>query len=531
MKRLSQLESNQALHRILVSLSVLAISLTAVFLSLHLLDDTDILWHLKTGEVIFHHGPPHQDIYSFVAEGNEWIDAQWLFQLIIYLVYRLFGFPGMSWFLSFMIVLSWGIIFAQSYERNSYFLTLLICIISLWASRVRFTLRPEIFTFLFITIYLFIFESHLKEPSRKIYLIPIMQIFWANLEGLWPIGISIIGFYFLEMMINYFYRKTLNKTQLKNMLIVLIASLTASLITPYHIKGFLFPLTLIQQVVLGSNPLKNLIVEFLPPFQRGTDYPLFFQIPFALMIVIGGASFLLNLKNFSIARFLFWAIFLFLAIRANRNIALFSIISAIYGSKNFSEFLCNRQISLKNLLRIKWTSLALGLCLSIFLMVDIATKLFFSQEKLYRRLGAGFDLVKYPLSAGQLLKEIGFKGKIYNQIPMASYLIWAGYPDWKIYIDGRLEVYGAEQVVKATDTETGYDRFLEEDNKYDFELALINYKLDYANFLAMDLLKDFNWVPIFKDWHTLLFIKNKPQYLPIIQQYQLSREQILKELH
>jgi len=530
MERFSQLETNQVLHRILVLLSFLAISLTGIFLSLHLLDDTDILWHLKTGEIIFHQGPPRQDIYSFVAEGNEWIDAQWLFQLVIYLVYRFFGFPGMSWFLSFMIVLSWGIIFAQSYDRRSYPLTLLICIISLWSARVRFTLRPEIFTFLFITIYLLIFESQLKKPSRRIYLIPVFQLFWANFEGLWPIGISIIGFYFLEMIINYFYRKTIDKTQLKNMLIVLIASLAVSLITPYHIKGFIFPLTLVQQVVLGSNPLKNIIVEFLPPFQ--SDYPLFFQIPFVLMILIGGASFLLNLKNFSIARFLFWAIFLFLAIRANRNIALFSIISAIYGSKNLSEFLSSRKISLKNILRIKWTSLALGLCLSIFLIVDIITKLFFAQALLYRRFGIGFDLVKYPVSACEFLKEIGFKGKIYNQIVTASYLIWAGYPDWKVYIDGRLEVYGGQQIIEGTDTETAYEEFLEEDEKYKFELALIHFRVGNGIYLARDLLHDyFKWAPIYKDSQFIVFIRNTPENLKIIRNYQLNPEQTLKELH
>ena len=77
-------------------LCLAAIIALVFFLNFHTLTDSDIFWHLKTGEIIFAtHHVPDKDVYSFTMAGKEWIDAQWLFQLIVFLLYRLSGYAGM----------------------------------------------------------------------------------------------------------------------------------------------------------------------------------------------------------------------------------------------------------------------------------------------------------------------------------------------------------------------------------------------------------------------------------------------------
>ena len=55
--------------------------LVAVFLYVNLfrITNNDIWWHLKTGEWILEHRTvPHQDPFSLIASGRDWIDHEWM---------------------------------------------------------------------------------------------------------------------------------------------------------------------------------------------------------------------------------------------------------------------------------------------------------------------------------------------------------------------------------------------------------------------------------------------------------------------
>jgi hypothetical protein len=55
----------------------------------------DLPRHLKAGEwIVAHRRLPTTDFFSFTRQGLEWLDAQWLFQVIAYGAYRLLGAAG-----------------------------------------------------------------------------------------------------------------------------------------------------------------------------------------------------------------------------------------------------------------------------------------------------------------------------------------------------------------------------------------------------------------------------------------------------
>jgi hypothetical protein len=54
--------------------------------------DSDVWWHLKTGEYILAHGIPSTDPFSFTAAGNHWVTHEWLAEVLFYLLYKLGGF-------------------------------------------------------------------------------------------------------------------------------------------------------------------------------------------------------------------------------------------------------------------------------------------------------------------------------------------------------------------------------------------------------------------------------------------------------
>ena len=54
--------------------------------------DTDLFWHLKTGEWILQNlSIPGYDLYTFTDYGNRWIDLHWGFQVAAAVLYRIGG--------------------------------------------------------------------------------------------------------------------------------------------------------------------------------------------------------------------------------------------------------------------------------------------------------------------------------------------------------------------------------------------------------------------------------------------------------
>jgi len=508
-------EKKQSRERLVQIIFFLVLASTAFIFGFHLIEDWDFLWHLKTGEIIFQNGPPKTDLYSFTASGEEWIDAQWLFQLIIYLIYRWSGFAGQSWALAFLVLILWSLIWKLVRDDNIFPVMFPLCLLSLWAMSPRFQLRPEMFSYIFTALFLLLLEKY-RSGSGKIFLLPVLQLLWANLEGLWPIGLVIISAYFVqELFENYFFRLKNSNPSPGRLFIILILCIFASIITPYHFKGFIFPLQLFQDIVSSSNFLKKIIEEAQPPFPA-FRYP-FVQIPLLILLVLSGLSFFINLKKPRLAHILLWLAFLFLALTALRNIAFICILSLLVISTNLREAmnLGNKHSALKPAL--KFPSALLGIALCVFLVISVITGRFYLWDKTNRQFGTGLDFAKYPVAAANFLKAIKWKGNLFNQLQMGGYFIALGYPDWRVYIDGRLQVYGQDRVKTFIKSLKDYETFQQEENKYGFSAVILDLRDAMVKPLAKNLLADLTWAPVYADQNSIVFLKdNESQHELVI---------------
>src|SRR5436309_3245161 len=60
--------------------------------SLRRLDDFETWWHLASGRwIAWHHAIPHTDVLSFTEPHNEWVNLQWLYDLLLYAVWSIGG--------------------------------------------------------------------------------------------------------------------------------------------------------------------------------------------------------------------------------------------------------------------------------------------------------------------------------------------------------------------------------------------------------------------------------------------------------
>ena len=88
----------------------------------------------------------------------------------------------------------------------------------------------------------------------------------------------------------------------------------------------------------------------------------------------------------------------------------------------------------------------------------------------------------FPVKSVEYIEKEGIKGNIFNSYNWGGYLIWNMYPDQKVYIDGRCDMYGAEFVTRFVDiymAKPGWENALEED-KIDYVLIEPNTYLAYC---------------------------------------------------
>ena len=517
-------------------------------MSFHTLTDTDIFWHLKTGEIIWNsHQVPQKDIYSFTVAGKEWIDAQWLFQLIIYSLYRFSGYTGMILFGAMLTAITWALIMVPGINPNKYFAAIALGLLALLVTSARLRLRPEILSFFYIAMEIFLIGQFRRGKKWALYPLPLLLLLWVNSEGLWPIYFVILGAFLGEEILfwlplraeRYFARASAFPAAkaAAGLLICLSLSVPLVFVNPYGSRGALFPFTLLREASAPDNFIHNFILEFLSPFDH--KFPLFFRSIYVSLLAVSALAMALSLfrRRGNPASFLLWAGFLYLSLSAVRNVTLFAVVTVALVGVILSEN-PGQEIFPFPRIRDRFSRFrafgAIGLLVFMsFVTGEVAASRFFLWNKCYIRFGVGVLENEYPIRGCQLLKriwpELGMTGgfRIFNEMDTAGYLIWSGWPEWKVYTDPRLEVYGDKFFAHTVPVFTNWQAFEQEDDKYDFNAAILSSQTGALPFLK-NLYQSPKWALVYLDGQCLIFLKRpeNPDGHPLlsaaIQKYQID---------
>ncbi|HCJ67455.1 MAG TPA: hypothetical protein DHV62_09105, partial [Elusimicrobia bacterium] len=117
-------------------------------------------------------------------------------------------------------------------------------------ARFRFIeIRPYIFKYFFIVLFIYLLESRkislpdedyrLSKQVKKLYLLPLLMLFWANLHGTFFLGLVILGAYILgELLQRSYFRSSSDNIpiSLKPLLLTFTTCLLITLINPYGYK-------------------------------------------------------------------------------------------------------------------------------------------------------------------------------------------------------------------------------------------------------------------------------------------------------
>jgi hypothetical protein len=263
--------------------ALLALALGGVMFAITVtkgVQDPDFFWHISAGKLIAETGQvPFTDPFSFTWFGMPWTPHEWLSEVLIYWLVTGLGRIGALLVFGLFPAAIFAIL-ATALRRACGARVLAMAIPFAVGAFVMIgfvTLRPQAISWLLLAgLIWFLLEARPDRPRRFLLLVPLF-VLWANLHGLYVIGLGVVGLYALFTLAG----RTPMAPQRGWVLGALAGVIAASMVTPAGPIGILYPLRYIEG---GDWGLANIAEWQSPNFHEPA------HMGFLLMIVLLGLN-------------------------------------------------------------------------------------------------------------------------------------------------------------------------------------------------------------------------------------------------
>ncbi|MBI2611214.1 hypothetical protein HYW54_00520 [Candidatus Gottesmanbacteria bacterium] len=232
--------------------------------SIYIPYDSDLGWHLKYGEYFFQNGKILRDnTFSTMMPDFKWANHAWGTDLITYAVYSFAGFWGLSLLAAGVITLTF-FIFSKAAKLDIWDQSLLFPLFFVLEDAInKISFRAQLLSILFLGIEYYILCEYIRGNVKKIWLLPVLFIFWANLHGQFSLGLIVLVIFCFGIIVKNFFENYENRLQIlsqlsKSFIIILISIFIVTLINPF---GFALYGDIFTHF---NNPWQKYVLEWLP---------------------------------------------------------------------------------------------------------------------------------------------------------------------------------------------------------------------------------------------------------------------------
>lgn len=442
-------------HRVFLSFSLFLLCF-CFFLMLFLRIDIDYYWHYKAGEYMVQHSKIlTTDVFSWSLYQFPWISHEWLFEVFLYTLSMIFGKFHLFVYVFFTTLFLLFFLFLpqrKEYLKNipfALFWTIFFALIFTSLSG-----RPQLLSFLFLAFSVWIIYYYFYHPdSKRIYFLPILSLFWANVHG----GSSNLPYLlcFLAIFCGLFsfsFSKMeaiqLSKKQIITYFVVAVLCMIAVCINPHGFTMFVYPYQ-----NMGDHLMLSTITEWQPSNLNIISHYIYFF--FALMTFL---VMLFSKKKIRFFDFVFYLFFLYLGLKSIR----FWFFSYIVWSLFIFYYVPRRKLDSYSCLLIVVVSV-------LFLLV-------FLRGFSYSDILSNKTLSDKAIS---VLREERPK-RLFNYYDYGAYLI---YQDIPVFVDGRADLYSKYTYEDYQDISRLHYQFPELISKYQFDYFIVPKESGLASYL------------------------------------------------
>lgn len=449
--------------------------------------DPDLWGHVLFGRDIVAQGVvPRADPYSFTAD-REWINHEWLAEILSYAAYRAGGSLGLV-ALKFTVLLvtlaiAWRVVRRGGATRLVCDALLLVAAIGSLA-RLPFV-RPQIFSLLMFTAELAVLVAAGRGRRKSLMWLPPIFALWANLHGGFIVGLGVLGVWTGWDLATgpTGWRRRLG------VISALAAAVAATAINPYGPGLWTF---LWETVELGRPTIRDWL-----PLYRSPVLLALWAIPAATAVFVlfrtGRPE---NWSHVVIAGMLALA-----SLRVSRLDAFFCLSVVLLLGPRLGRVWPDRTTA---------TSRAHPLSIGALCVTAVAAVAVLVPAGIYvgSDLGCiGLDAAIFPEpEAVGFIRANHLRGRMFTFFDYGEYAIWHLAPDIRVSMDGRRETVYSDKVVndhwKAYHDKGGAFRYTE---------AL---RADYAwmplKAAAVKDLEQHGWIRIFEGTRSVVLARSRP---------------------
>jgi hypothetical protein len=471
------------------------------------LSDADIGWHIRTGQqILATHTLPRTDPFSSTMQGQPWFAWEWLYDVALGIVYRAGGLNGVVWLCAALVAGVFVLLLSQLIQRGSgLLLAIVLMLLAEAASTIHLYARPHISSWLFSLLWFIALErweriNGGRSPHWLFWFFPASMLIWVNLHGGWIFGMALLTIYGFAAWVESVragdgFARIRAAKRGHAMAWAWMASVLATLANPY---GWQLHLHIYRY--LTDRYLMNHIDEFRSPDFHGWAQRCFAAI--LMLAVIALASRTVSGAQTTKLRFSHLLVLLlatYAGFYSSRNLPVSSMLLALIvgpilwqsivslgerpgawrwlraaaaGVSRFSDRMGEQEFQLTGHL---WPIAAVVLAFAICLQEGWLGA--------HHLIDAKFDPKKVPAAAVSFLQHESLESKSRGDELMASpifstdawggYLIYRMYPERKVVLDDRHDLYGSvrvEQYLIASRGESGWREVLKEQ---DVQIALL----------------------------------------------------------
>jgi hypothetical protein len=472
--------------------------------------DPDLWWHLRTGQWIVETGHvPHSDPFSFTRAGHPWVSHEWLSEVVFYELWK-HGGPALL------------IIFSAIVTTAGFMLLYLRCLLcgaeNYWAaaatvlgalaSAPSWGVRPQMFTFTLASLLLFLLEGgnklesgNKKDRPRLLLWIPPLFLLWLNLHAGFALGLALLLAYAVGLIMETAAGNTpwqQARPIILRVLLLLLACLALVPLNPSGAQLYRYPFD-----TLRSSGMRSFIVEWFSPDFHDWLYRPFLLVWLLLLIAL--ASSRSRPKGRVIVPLLLTSL---AALDAVRHIPIFILVAipviaaalpVARGSRAASS-----QVSKSARLGApisSWFRPSFNLAI-VLLIAVLATVKWVS---LARNQDAR-EAELFPQKAVAFLRAGDQPQRIFVYYDWGGYAIWKLYPEYRVFVDGRADLYGDDllrQFKTAVQLRTGWRDVLD---SWKVEAVLV----PPSSALSQALLLDPRWHVAFVDSKAIILVRTHP---------------------
>jgi hypothetical protein len=441
-------------------------------LSVKLLGDAGIGWHIRTGQqILATRAIPRVDSFSSTMAGQPWFAWEWLYDVVAGQLESALELNGVVWFTAVVIAAVFSWMFRLLMVRGTnIFIALLLVLLALSASMIHFLARPHVMSWLFTLAWFWILQSSERDDDgrtagggRRLWALPLLMLVWVNVHGGFLVGFMLLKIFWLAAVWKWFsanenrIEESLEKMaagkRAWTLLWVGLLSGTVSLVNPYGWKLYAHVYSYLSNRFLMSH-----IDEFQSPNFHGVA-----QKCFLVLLLITVAVLWRRGRELRVSEGL---------------TVLFAVSAGLFAARNIPVSAVLLVMIVGPLVRVprfirgfseRMQAVEVGLRGHVWPVVAIVATLAIAANG--GRLGssllmdAHFDPRRMPVEAVNYVEQHKLRGPALSPDSWGGYLIYRLYPETRVVVDDRHDLYGEaffRSYLKMVRGEAGWNEFLRE---------------------------------------------------------------------